>query len=295
MERKKYEHVDGEKTNGLNSLTPEESPLLPGSVKMHRQANTSDKGTVLIKNHFDRSDFVDMSSEIELDMSYFDVTLINKSNGMVINSQAYLSVHLSFGEVLENKGGINETMMKGTVASHLSLIETERFSIAEFESARILSFVKLEVETATTFPVNKEDREEKSPTVSNSSQTSSNVSWSTGLSNSTNSSATSLRRSRRDYDNGVREIWEKAEAQYLNVEHTIELFEKKVLKIDVKATAEYSVSSDAAGISEIAVRVKLTIGRITLPDEVIKYSRDELQGKATRSVREWNHRIVSLL
>ena len=38
---------------------------------------------------------------------------------MVINSQAYLSVHLSFGEVLENKGGINETMMKATVTSHL--------------------------------------------------------------------------------------------------------------------------------------------------------------------------------
>ena len=57
--------------------------------------------------------------------------------------------------------------------------------------------------------------------------------------------------------------------------------EKKVLKVDVKATAEYSVSSDAAGIAEIAVKVRLTIGhgRITLPDEVIKYTRDESQGK----------------
>ena len=70
--------------------------------------------------------------------------------------------------------------------------------------------------------------------------------------------------------------------------------EKKVLNVDVKATAEYSVSSDAAGIAEIAVKVRLTIGRITLSDELIKYSRDELQGKAIRRVREWKHRIVSL-
>ena len=48
----------------------------PSSMKMHRQANTSDKDTVLIKNHFDRSDFVNMSSEIELDMDYSNVALI---------------------------------------------------------------------------------------------------------------------------------------------------------------------------------------------------------------------------
>lgn len=293
VEHKKYEHVDGETTKGSNSLVPEESPLLPGSVKMHRQANTSDKDTVLIKNHFDRSDFVNMSSEMELDMDYFDVALINKSNGMIINSHAYLSVHLSFGEVLENKGSINETMMKATVTSHVALIETEQFPITESESARFLSFVKLDVASATTLPL-KEDLEERFPSVSNSSQTTSNLSLSTGLSNSTNSSAISRKRSRREFDNGVREIWAKAEAQYLNVEHTIELFEKKVLKVDVKATAEYSVSSDAAGIAEIAVKVRLAIGRIPLPDEVIKYTRDELQGKAIRRVREWKHRIVSL-
>ena len=49
-----YEDVDGEKSD---SLVPEESPLLPGPVKMHRKADTSDENSVSIKNHFSREDF----------------------------------------------------------------------------------------------------------------------------------------------------------------------------------------------------------------------------------------------
>ena len=128
--------------------------------------------------------------------------------------------------MLENKGSVNETMMKATVTSHVALIETEQFPITESESARFLSFVKLDVASATTLPL-KQDFEERFPSVSNSRHSTSNVSLSTGPSNSTNSSAISRKRSRREFDNGVREIWEKAEAQYLNVDHTIELFGEK--------------------------------------------------------------------
>ncbi|CAH3160027.1 unnamed protein product, partial [Porites evermanni] len=42
VKRDLYEKVDG-KTTDSNSLSPEESPLLPQSVRMHREANTSDK------------------------------------------------------------------------------------------------------------------------------------------------------------------------------------------------------------------------------------------------------------
>ena len=47
-----YEDVDGVKATGSKALDPEESLLLPGSVRMHREANTSDKDAVAIKNHF---------------------------------------------------------------------------------------------------------------------------------------------------------------------------------------------------------------------------------------------------
>ena len=59
------EDVDGEKSD---SLVPEESPLLPGPVKMHRKADTSDENSVSIKNHFSREDFQDLPTEIDLDL-----------------------------------------------------------------------------------------------------------------------------------------------------------------------------------------------------------------------------------
>jgi len=80
LKRDLYECVDGQKAN---ILEPEESPLLPRSVKMHREANTTDKDKVTIKNHFDHTDFDDMLSDIDLDLKYSDTALINKSNGMV--------------------------------------------------------------------------------------------------------------------------------------------------------------------------------------------------------------------
>lgn len=244
MERKLYEHVDGKKATGSNSLAPEESPLLPGSVKMHRQANTLDKDKVSIRNNFDRSDFVNISSEIELDMDYFDFASISKSNGMIIDSQVHLSVHLNFGVIL-NDTGVNNTMMKATVTDHVSLIRTQHFTITESESANFLSFVKLDVANATTFPA-------RFQSFSNSGETASNVSLATELKNSINSSTTSRKRFRRDGDNeDCCENWKMA-----TLKHTIQLFETKVLDICVQGTAEVSVGS-----GEVAGQVKLTIGK----------------------------------
>ena len=64
-------------------LDPEDSPLLPNLVKMHREARTSDNESVFIKNHFDRSDFVDVSSDVDLNLEYSGFASINKSNRMV--------------------------------------------------------------------------------------------------------------------------------------------------------------------------------------------------------------------
>ena len=112
VKRELYEVVDRVKATGRNALVSEETPLLPRSVKMHREANISGKDAVLIKNHFDRSDFVNMSSEIDLDLKYSSLAYINKSNGMVTKSHCYFSEQLNFGEVVHSEGYSDVTMMK---------------------------------------------------------------------------------------------------------------------------------------------------------------------------------------
>ena len=118
LKRDLYECVDRQKANLLD---PEESPLLPHSVKKQREANTTDKDRVTIKNHFDRTDFDDMLSDIDLDLKYSDIALVNKSNGMVSESHVHFYERLNFGEPVDN-GGFKVTNMQATVESHASLI-----------------------------------------------------------------------------------------------------------------------------------------------------------------------------
>ena len=92
VKRDFYEDVDGERVNPESELNPERSLLCPRAVRMHRKANTSDKNEVLIQNNFNRSDLVNVSSEIDLDLSYSDLMFINKSNGMVTESHAFLKL-----------------------------------------------------------------------------------------------------------------------------------------------------------------------------------------------------------
>ena len=298
MERKLYEHVDGQKATGSNSLTPEESPLLPGPVKMHRQANTLDKDTVSIKNHFDRSDLVNMSSEIELNIDYFDFASINKSNGMIIDGKVNLFVHPNFGEILSDTGGLNTTMMKSTVTNHISLITTHHFIITEFESADFPSFVKLDVANLTTNPLINEDPEQKFQ--NSSGEAASTASLPTGLSNSTNSSATSRKRFRREEEeekegNPVRKKREKAEPLYLDFKHTLKLFERKVLRINVKGTVDFSVKL-GKDFMEISVHVELTVGKIEVPVLSAIFTESQLKNrKSIRTGGEWKVRKVTLL
>ena len=90
-----YEDVDGEKPD---SLVPEESPLLPGPVKMHRKADTTNKSSVSIKNHFSREDFQDLPTEIDLDLKYSDHAVIDKNKGVIKESHSNFTQQLNFGE-----------------------------------------------------------------------------------------------------------------------------------------------------------------------------------------------------
>ncbi|XP_068707581.1 uncharacterized protein [Montipora foliosa] len=123
LKRELYENVDGQEATKSKPLYPEDSPLLPGSVKMHREANTSDENTLVIKNHFDRKNFIDMSPDIDLDLKYTDIALINKSNGMMSESHLNLSKQLNFGEEMRNNANLNINQRKITLTSHASRVE----------------------------------------------------------------------------------------------------------------------------------------------------------------------------
>ncbi|KAJ7389125.1 hypothetical protein OS493_033447 [Desmophyllum pertusum] len=177
LKRDLYEDVDGVKVTESQAVNPEDSPLLPGSVKMHREANTSDKDALLIKNHFDRADFLNMSSDIDLDLEYSDFAFINKSNGMVTESHAYFSEQLNFGEQIHFEGGDGASVMKITLTSHVSLIESNSiyFGYVEAEAVNFHFFVKLVVpKSKPTFSVNRHPQR-SAPSTSKTGQRSSNA------------------------------------------------------------------------------------------------------------------------
>ena len=236
LKRDLYESVDGQKANLLDT---EESPLLPRSVKMHREANTTDKDRVTIKNHFDRTDFDDKLSDIDLDLKYSDIALINKSNGMVSESHVHFYERLNFGEPIDNVG-FKVTNMQVTVDSHASLIESNFLGYEESKTVDLHSFVKLVISnTKVTFSAvnNTEKPTQVEPNaVSNSSSAPFNTSSPSQHLNFTgNFSGTSLKRSRRAA-NVV--PWNKAGRLSLNTELSFTLFKKKVIGIEMKGEAK---------------------------------------------------------
>ena len=188
-----YEDVDGIKGAGFNSIHPEESLLLPHPVKMHREANTSDKDIIRIRNHFNNSDFRNTSSEVDIDMNmtYSDFATVNKSNGMILESSSHFYTELNLGEFIDNNGGRNDTIstiMKVNLTRHLWLVETEKF---DFLKINPNVFVKLKVSKASTFSLNENEKFPYNAT--NSSEIRTNFSAPMQQHNSTNSSITSLK------------------------------------------------------------------------------------------------------
>ena len=112
VERNLYERVNGEKPDPNSEPKPEKSSMFPGIVKMHREANTSENDELFIKNKFNRSDVTNMTSDVDLDMSYADSSVLNKSNGVVTKGEVHLTEQLNFGEPVQFKKGSKVSMMK---------------------------------------------------------------------------------------------------------------------------------------------------------------------------------------
>lgn len=279
MQRNLYEEVDGQKATGSNSPDSEESPLLPSPVKMHREANTSDKNVVIIRNHFDRGDFVNLSSEIDFDLKYSDWASISKSNGMVTESRAYFSEQLNFGEVIHDKSGSDVQMMKISMISQVSLIElTNYFEQAEFKRVRVHFFVKLFLpKSKATVSVNETSDNLKSDVVSNMTLTPSNNPFVDQTQNLTESSSIPLKRSRRS-------------SNRQDVDYSYSLFEKKVIGVTIKAEVRIRVQPGV----KLRETIVLSVGgrKTTLMDK--KYPWNELENRQpTTESNSWRNSIVS--
>lgn len=287
LKRDLYEDVDGKKLSGTKSQNVEDSPLLPGFVKMHRKANTSDKEALIIKNHFDRADFRNLSSEIDLDLKYSDYAFVNKSNGMVTESHAYFTEQLNFGEPMHNKGDFDVSMLEITLSSHISLIENSYFGYAESKGVSLHYFVKLVVpKSQAAFSVNKNPHRPPAST-STPTETPTNGSVFNQHHNSTNSSAIPLKRSRRDADVVP---WEEASPLDLDVEHSFTLFEENVIGINVKG--EGKVWLEGGGSTEIGVSLRLVIGGISQDILYEQYQREQLEdGLDIQTGNEWRGKI----
>lgn len=250
MQRDLYEDVDGEKATGSNLPDPEESPLLPGSVKMHRKANTLDHENVLfIWNNFNHADFVNFSPEIDFNLKYSDSAFIHKSNGMITQSNASFSKQLNFGEPIHFNKSHQDKLMKGAMISQVSLVElTNYFEEGEIEKARVHLFVRLSLpKSKATISLKENPRNFSTDAVSNSSLTPSRNPLVSQTHNSTNSSSTLLQRSRRSSN--------------LEVDQSATLFEKKVLGIIVKAEVRHWVQQGV----KMGISVVLSIGSYNEP------------------------------
>lgn len=90
---------------------------------MYRKVNILDENEVLIKNNFNCFDFVNVLFEVDLDIIYFDLMFINKSNGMVIESCVYLLEQFNFGELICSKSGFDVIIMNVIFLSNIVFIE----------------------------------------------------------------------------------------------------------------------------------------------------------------------------
>ena len=251
LNRELYENVDGQEATKSKPLYPEDSPLLPGSVKMHREANTSDENSLVIKNHFDRNDFVDISPDIDLDLNYTDIALINQSNGMMSESHVNLSKQLSFGKEMHDNANLNIKQRKITLRSHASRVESIFLEYEESKTIALHFFTKLVIpKSNVTFSVNDKP-EGLQPNASSAYFTPTPPSQQQNFTG--NMSSISLQRARRAARVAS---WRYTEPLNLRVRRSFTLFQKKVIGVNVKGEGRLWLEPPG----EIRITFGLSIG-----------------------------------
>lgn len=231
-----------------------------------------------------------MSSKIDVEFEHSDFALINKSNGMVTESRAYLSEQLNFGEPIHTKDGDHVAMLKIHLFSQVSLIDQINslyFRKTESENIAFHLFVRLFVPNSRAVD-NNGNEFGWSPT--NSGQMSPNNGFYSGeLHNSTNSSSLSVKhRNRRAAEpivisqtayeqtislniDQVQDAWSQA-SNLPSLEEKFQLFKKEVIGVNV--TGEGRVSMEPYS-QKIEVGFYIKIG----PNDWEEIFHDIFQGK----------------
>lgn len=297
LKRDLYEDVDGEIVTPENELSPEISSLFPGAVRMHRKANTSDKDAVLIENNFNRTDLVNVSSEIDLDMTYSDLMVINKTNGMVTESRAFLSEQLNFGEPIHSKSGVDVTSMNVTLQSKITLIESNpisnRLADAEFAVVEIRAFVKLVLPKTDAHFTLDEKPVEAATECSNSSGVFINASNCSD--NNTTGPNTPVKRTRRA--GFTRNGWNGLNKQSLRgapIKRSPTLFEKKVVGINVKGETNVWLAPKHRHSFEVGVGFTLRFGSVSVQLFHNSFNDKEIKRNSVIRIRnKWQKRFVS--
>lgn len=280
LKRDLYEDVDGQQFASGSEPSPENSPLIPGDVKVHRKANTSDKEAVFIQKSFSSKDLLNVSSEIDVEFEYSDFALINKSNGMITESRAYLFEQLNFGEPIHTKDGDHLTMLEIHLFSQISLIDQVNslyFGKAELEGIAFHSFVRLVASNSRS--VDNNDNEFGWPPTNTSQMSPNNGFYSGEPHNATNSASflSVKRRNRRaarpivqtalnpqttllnsaPSDEQVQNAW--SQARHLqSVEESFQLFKKEVIGVDVTGEGRISMKPFSQQI-EVGFYIKIGI------------------------------------
>ena len=251
VKRDLYENIDG---NRNATVSAEDSPLLPVNVMMHREANTSGKDAVSIKNHFNGADMVGMLSDLDMEFTYSDQSSIKKINGMVSEGHAYFSQQLNFETPIRTENGTEISMIKMTVKSRVLLIGTVALIYPSPESIDFQGlFVKLilskpsppvlslnETTDAGQFPLNDTNEDPFAP----------------------------LSRSRRAVANNdnanaslVSEILERIGPVCLFFDRQFQLYSLNVNSVNLTLSASVSVQIDGANTSRIDVSLVLSVGK----------------------------------
>ena len=242
VERNLYERVDGQKPDPNSEPKPEKSSMFPGIVKMHRAANTSQNDKLFIKNKFNRSDVTNMTSDIDLDMSYADSSVLNKSNGVLTKGEVHLTEQLNFGEPVQFKKGSTANMMNVSFTSKVTLLDDEKsrksyLGKAELADVDVGDFVKLIApKSDQNFRVNTSEREAPNePSADSNEMNSTSADEDERETNLTTASHDSKHRSRRQSFfprilDGPRNI-------------NFKLFEKKVIGINTKVESTIRIDS----------------------------------------------------
>lgn len=287
VKRDLYEDIDGEKKGPASELKPEVSSLFPGAVKMHREAKTSDKNQVFIKNHFNRSDFVNMSSDLDLGIEYSDNVFINKSNGMVTESHAHLSEQLNFGAPIHTKSGYDVTKMNIFFSSHVSLVETDSFFFdeAELQTVNVQVFAKL-VMPKERGSLKVDEKPKLIPIPPD------NPSNSSTRPSKPNVPARRHRRSLRDIWNILKPIFKSTPIIF-----DYELFKTELFGMDVKGKSKLWLQKKGDDPLEIGLNVTVAFGKVAEVALInVKYVGNQIsEGDTTPTTKRWSTKFVSIV